>query len=182
MATDDLSRLHIPIFGAFITLSSGFLWFIHRDAGATPQSAEGGEDAHLSEEQLPVLQYRALWNVGTSLAIILACFTGVALADRPLDPPKATLIGNRYLRLLARPIYIIIVMTVITAKDGMDAYLYFGICGVGMILVLLWEMIGSMERPAKVFEPKGLTVLMKQEYRQDRPTDDAGTSPLHIPI
>ena len=177
-----VSRLHISIFAAYITLSSGFLWFIHRDAGDTPQSSESSEIAHLPEEERLVLQYRALWDVGISIAVIVGGYTGVALLDRPLDPPKAILISNRYLRLIARPIYIIIILTVITAENGIDAYLYFGICGVGMTMILFYEVFASMERPARLFEPAGLTVLMKHEYRHERPVDRAAATGLHIAI
>lgn len=164
-----VSRSHIPIFASFITLSAGVLWFIDQESNAP---LHGTEETHATGEEYFLLKTRALWNTGVSLAVILFGYTCIALLDIPLDPPRTTLVNNRLLRLAARPIYIIVILTVIVADD-LDTYLYFGICGLGMSFMLLWEMIGSLERPARLIEPKGLTVLMKKEYRQERPSGEA---------
>lgn len=171
-----LFSFHIPIFASFITLSAGVLWFIHDVAGT---ATEGAEDTQLTEDQDAVDRVRALWDVGVSISVILFGYTGLALMDKPLDPPKATLVSNRYVRLMARPIYVIVILSIVSVDD-MTAYLYFPICGVGMSLLLLHEMVGSMERPAGFFEPKGLTVLMKKEYR--RGADNAGANDVRIAI
>jgi hypothetical protein len=152
------------------------LWFI-RDYSHTVE--EGTEEAHLTEEEVLVNSYRAFWNIGVSISIILSGYTGLALLDKSLDSPKATLVSNIYVRLLARPIYIAVILAVVTAHD-INAYWYFGVCGVGMSLTLLYEVVASMERPAGLFEPRGLTVLMKKEYR--RGGDNASADGVRIAI
>lgn len=122
----------------------------------------------IPEEAILDITYRALWVIASSLAIIVFSYTGMALLDRPLDPPKTLLINNRLLRLIGRPIYILIVCTVLLAPQ-MDVYLFMGICGLGLVFVLLWETFAALERPCKIFEPKGLTVLMKKEARAHAP-------------
>jgi hypothetical protein len=161
-----LYSCHIPIFSAFITLSAGVLWFINRNSNIP---VEGQRSTELSEAEFLELKTRAFWDISSSISIILFNYTCLALLDKSLDPPNTTLVSNRWLRLIGRAIYIIIINPIILVHDMSD-YIYLGICGVGLLLVFTYELIVSLERPAQFSEPKGLTVLMKKEYRQERPS------------
>jgi hypothetical protein len=88
----------------------------------------------------------------------------LALLDKPHDPPKSHLVDNRFIRLAGRFVYILVINLVLLWKD-MNIYLYLGICGLGLSVVLFYEMATSLERPARFVEPKGLTVLMRKEYK-----------------
>ena len=136
------------------------------EAEAVARRAANEEEAKLTPEQYLRFRSKAVWDIGISLAVIILCYTLIALLDRPLDPHKATLISNRYIRLAGRPIYIIVVLGTAAVHD-MNGYLYLGICGLGLSIMLAWEAVGSLERPCSFFEPKGLTVLMKKEYKSE---------------
>ena len=116
-----------------------------------------------SPEGLANLNYRALWNMAISLSVIMFSYIMQALLDKPLDPRGALLVSNRYLRIIGRPIYILIACTVLIKKD-LNILVYLGICAIGLSLLMTYEWIATLERPAKVFEPKGLGLLMKGVY------------------
>jgi hypothetical protein len=64
----------------------------------------------------------------------------------------------------------------------MDEDLYLGVCALGLTFLTLYELVACLERPARFSEPKGLTVLMKREYRQERPSGDQGNNGVRIAI
>jgi hypothetical protein len=120
------------------------------------------EGETLTKEESRVLVYKAIWNMAASLALIIFSMTLQALADKPLDPPGTLLVNNRYLRLSSRILYIIVILLV-PIKADISVSLFMGIAGVGLSMIIWWEWIVSLEQPARVLEPKGLTTLMKQE-------------------
>jgi ABC-type Fe3+-siderophore transport system permease subunit len=123
-------------------------------------SNAGGET--LTEEESKVLVYKAIWNMAASLSLIIFSMTLQALADKPLDPPGTLLVNSRYLRLSSRIVYIIVILLV-PIKADISVSLFMGIAGVGLSMIIWWEWIVSLEQPARLLEPKGLTTLMKQE-------------------
>lgn len=170
---------HIPIFAAYITLSAGILWFVNRNSN-TP--IDSGEAKDLSEEEYDVLRIRALWDIGASLSVIVFGYTCQALLDKPLDQPGTLMVNSRHLRLIGRPIYIFVILIVLLKAD-LNVYLYMGICGIGISNVLLYESICGLERPARFLEPRGLTVLMKKEYRPARQSGEMDADhEIRIPI
>jgi hypothetical protein len=96
------------------------------------------------------------------LSLIVLSMTIQALADKPLDPPGTLLVNNRYLRLSSRFLYILVVMLVPLTPD-LSVTLFLGIAAVGLSLIIWWEWIVSLEQPAKILEPKGLTTLIKEK-------------------
>lgn len=97
-----------------------------------------------------------------SLGLIVLSMTIQALADKPLDPPGTLLVNNRYIRLLSRIVYILVIVLA-PLKADLEVTTFLSLCGIGLGLVIWWEWIVSLERPAKVLEPKGLTTLMKEK-------------------
>jgi hypothetical protein len=166
------------MFASFITLSAGILWFINRNSNVP---IEGEEPVELTDGEFLILRNRALWDIGASISVIMFSFLCLALLDKPLDPPKTTLVNNRWLRLIGRPIYILIIMSILVV-DELNGYVYLGVCGLGLSLLTTYELTTSLERPAGFLEPKGLTVLMKKEYRQERPSVEQGPVGIRIAI
>jgi hypothetical protein len=138
-------------------LSSSVLFILKVSNGALDAEGES-----LTEEASKSLTYRAIWNMAGSLSIIVLSMTFQALADKPLDPPGTLVVNNRYVRLSSRMIYIIVVMLA-PLKADLTVALFLGIAGVGLSLILWWEWIVSLEQPAKILEPKGLTTLIKEK-------------------
>jgi hypothetical protein len=152
---------HIPLFGSFITLSSSVLFVLRVSTGSSATEGATQEEI-LTEEESNALVYRAIWNMAGSLSLIIFSMTIQALADKPLDPPGTLLVNHRYLRLSSRFLYILVVMLV-PLTPNLSVTLFLGIAGVGLSLILWWEWIVSLEQPAKILEPKGLTTLIKEK-------------------
>lgn len=99
-----------------------------------------------------------------SLSLIVLSMTFQALADKPLDPPGTLVVNNRYVRLSSRIIYILVVMLV-PLKGDLEVTNFLAIASVGLSMILGWEWVVSLEQPAKILEPKGLTTLIKEGNR-----------------
>jgi hypothetical protein len=149
---------HIPLFASLLTLSSSVLYILKISVGNTTNT----EGEQITEDESKVFVHRAIWNMAASLSLIILSMTFQALADKPLDPPGTLIVNNRYIRLSSRVLYIIVIMT-IPIKADITVNLFLGIAGVGLSMILWWEWIVSLEQPAKLLEPKGLTTLMKQK-------------------
>jgi len=148
---------HIPLFASFITLSAGMLFLITK-AADNPQDAKG---IPIAGDELEMFTLRAIWNLAISVSVIMLSMTCQALLDKPLDPPGTLLVDNRYLRLAARIIYIIVVMC-LPVKKNITEGAFLAVCGIGLSCVMAYEWTVSLEMPAKMLEPKGLTLLIKE--------------------
>jgi len=52
--------------------------------------------------------HTAVWSASVSLSVTLASMTGIALLNRPLDPPKTLWINSRLLRLAPRMLGVVV--------------------------------------------------------------------------
>jgi hypothetical protein len=151
-------------------LSGGILFFINRNSNLPVNT----EESDLDNEEYAMLKFRGLWDIATSLSIIMLSCTMIALLDKSHDPPKTHLVDNRLIRLSGRFVYIIIICLVLIDTE-MNEYLYLGICSIGMSMLLLFETVASLERPARFFEPKGMSVLMRQDSESQKSEPEAET-------
>ena len=79
--------------------------------------------------------------------------TSKSLLNRSLDPPGTLLINNRYLRMVPRAVVCIVVMCVPIVQN-IDTSNFLGIL-IGLLQpLILWELVASMEKGWKWFEPK----------------------------
>jgi hypothetical protein len=140
-----------------LTLSAGIM-FIIRQAAATLDNETGSKN--VPENELPTYVHRAVWTVSLSLATIIFSMTGLALLDESLDPPGTLRINNRYLRLLGRGVYVLVVLLIPIYED-INTEFFLGTCALLMMLLSIWEWITSTDRGGKFVEPKGLTATVR---------------------
>jgi hypothetical protein len=82
--------------------------------------------------------------------------------DISLDPPGTLLVNNRYVRLSARVVYVIVILTVPITPD-LHRNVFLAVAGAGLSLLMYWEWVVCLEKKSGLIEPKGLTVMMKRE-------------------
>jgi hypothetical protein len=138
-------------------MSAGFMFLITQDVD-TPANGRGFE---IPEDQLDSYIHRTIWLVSVSLSVIMTSITAQALLDTSIDPPGTLLINNRYIRLSGRMLFVLVILLIPLHPD-LDKIWFLGITGVLMSSVVYWEWTVSLEKNAGLFEPKGLTVLMKR--------------------
>jgi ABC-type Fe3+-siderophore transport system permease subunit len=138
-------------------MSAGFMFLITQDVD-TPASGEGFE---IPEDQMDSYIHRTIWLIAISLSVIMISMTIQALLDTSVDPPGTLLVNNRYVRLSGRIVYVVVIL-LLPIHPNLDKDWFLGITAVLMSFVMCFEWIVCLERNAGMFEPKGLTVLMKR--------------------
>lgn len=123
------------------------------DVETNDSEAESGT---LSDGEIQDLTRTAIWTVSISLATIMLSLFGMALLNQPRDARKSLRVNNRYLRLVGRPIYAVIILAIAGDKDiGPETFM--GTCSLLMLCVSMWEYATSLEKGGGFVEPKKAT-------------------------
>lgn len=94
----------------------------------------------------------AKWSAALSVTVTVASLALIALLNRSLDSPKSLKVTNRYIRLAPRLAFIAIVICLPLAHD-MIALSFLGIVVGLLTLLMVWELISSLEQEGAVLEP-----------------------------
>jgi hypothetical protein len=76
-----------------------------------------------------------------------------SLLNRGLDNPGTLLVDSRYIRMAPRAVACVIIMC-LPAVNDISPSTFFGIILALLQCLILWEVVASMEKGAKWFEPK----------------------------
>ena len=152
-----------------LTLSAGIM-FIVRENAQTPEtgtdSTTDSTTTTVPTSELPDILRTAMWTVAISLATIMMSMTGLALLDESLDPPGTLRLNNRYIRLSARVVYVVVILCV-PIDESLGAEWFLGICSLLLGLVVTWEWTSSTVKGGGFFEPKGLTTMIRHANSND---------------
>jgi len=98
--------LHVAMFGSLLILAASILFLIQtadsNSAAEIKAREPTAEPAPSSPEAEHKYIHYALWSASTTLALVLACMTSIALLNQSLDKPKTLLINSRWIRLAPR--------------------------------------------------------------------------------
>jgi len=147
---------HVIMFAALLLVAASTLFLItHR---SDPKKATGplstSDDDDSSEPPAkPEAVLFALWSASLSLTVTLICMTGIALLNRPLDPPKTLLVNNRYIRLAPRLPVIVFIALLPLIKD-MTGTWWCGMVVWALYALFFWELVAGLEKDWKFVEPK----------------------------
>lgn len=144
------------MFGALLFLDASVL-FLVKTYGAKPTSTPQARDESSSETENPegvgLYVHYALWVASISLGVTISCMTGIALLNRPVDPPETLVINSRLIRIAPRlPVTAFIIC--LPLIPGMTGGAWCGAATSMLYGVFLWEWYGGLERDWKIFEPK----------------------------
>ena len=95
----------------------------------------------------------ARWAISASLSGTLLLMTAKSLLNRSLDTPGTLFVDHRYLRMAPRVVFCIVIMCLPIIND-IQTSTFLGII-IGLLqFLILWELIASMEKGFRFFEPK----------------------------
>lgn len=145
------------MFGTLLCLDASILYLVKNSypqlSTAIQEPESTTSESALDTADLSRFINYALWVASISLGIAMACMTGIALLNRPLDPPKTLVINSRLLRIAPRlPITIIIVC--LPLFPNMSGPVWCAATVALLYAVFLWEWFGGLEKDWKIFEPK----------------------------
>ena len=143
---NSCSSLHLFIYAALLLLDSSVKYLINKGTVIPAGDETAIADWHYSVKL-------GHWSACAALAAVLSTMTITTLLNRSLDVPGTLLINNRYHRLAPRILLVVVILCLPVAVNS-RTFLLFTIIMALTMTVFIWEYIASLEKGARVFEPK----------------------------
>jgi hypothetical protein len=148
--------LHVIMFASLLLVAASTLFLVtHRtDTKKATNTVTARDESDASElASKPDAVVSALWGASISLAVVLLSMSGIALLNRPLDPPKTLLVNNRYMRLALR-VPVIVFIADLPLIKGMTGAWWCAAVVLALYSLFFWELIAGLEKGWTFLEPK----------------------------
>lgn len=145
------NSLHIPLFGSVPVLGVAL-------AALTSLTYGDLEDPNVIDSLRA-----AQWISSSCFSLIIATMTFISLLNKPVEAPYKLMIDNRYLRILARFMIVIIAPCLPLA---LEPQYHIGTLAGLISAVSIWEFFASWNRDGKFFEPKHVEKTEEQAEPQ----------------
>ncbi|KAI9893596.1 MAG: hypothetical protein M1814_006392 [Vezdaea aestivalis] len=146
---------HVSLFGSLLIFGSSLKFLVvHDEAYLTHAEPEPGLARRAQDEVTAHALLTARWSISITLSVALACMTGLALLNRPLDGPRTLIVNNRYLRLVMRPVAMAIMLG-LSGYDKLSSSSFIGVVLGCLWAVLGYETIVGRIRGGGLWEPWG---------------------------